>query len=115
MGFSQVGPNSWIFSSPSNDFRFLGPAVMGATGVPDISTTGYPTALVVLPVGYGTNLLSAVAAEGRLVLNNGSHRAYALRAAGISHVPAAVQQVTRRDELAVIASGEPLRMNRIVS
>lgn len=104
--FSQVGQNSWIFSSPSNDFRFLGPAVMDVSGVPAIVTTGFPFAFVVLPVGYGTNYLSAVAAEGRLVLNNGSHRAYALRAAGITHAPALVQHVSRREELAVIASGE---------
>ncbi|MCZ7673842.1 MAG: hypothetical protein M5U34_45335 [Chloroflexi bacterium] len=63
-----------------------------------------------LVVGFGSNFLNAIAAEGRLVLNNGSHRAYALRASGITHVPCIIQQVSRREELLVIGSNE-LRQN----
>ena len=52
----------------------------------------------------GTNLLNVVSAEGRLVLNNGSHRAYFLRELGITHAPCVIQRVTRRDELEFIGS-----------
>ena len=53
---------------------------------------------------FGGNYLSVVAAEGRFVLSNGTHRAYALRALGITHVPCVIQQVSRRDELDVVLS-----------
>ena len=40
------------------------------------------------------------------MLNNGSHRAFALREMGITHVPCLIQHVSRREELSVIASGD---------
>jgi hypothetical protein len=40
--------------------------------------------------------------NGRLVLNNGSHRAVALREAGITHAPCLIQRVSRPDELAIM-------------
>lgn len=58
--------------------------------------------VVGLVVGYGSNYLSAIHVDGRLILNNGSHRAFALRERGITHVPCAVQQITRREELDVV-------------
>jgi len=42
----------------------------------------------------------------RLVLNNGNHRAYALRELGITHAPCIVQRVSSREELDVVASGD---------
>src|SRR2546430_11202463 len=38
-----------------------------------------------------------------LILNNGSHRAYALRELGITRVPCIVQHVSCREELNVLA------------
>jgi hypothetical protein len=38
------------------------------------------------------------------LLNNGYHRACAMRAAGITHAPCIVRTVTRRDELEIVAS-----------
>jgi len=40
----------------------------------------------------------------RLILNNGSHRAFTLRQMGVTHVPCIVQHVSSRDELEVVAS-----------
>ena len=57
-----------------------------------------------LAVGFGCNFLNAIHAEGRLILNNGSHRAYALREMGFTHVPCIVQHVSTRDELDVVAA-----------
>ena len=51
-----------------------------------------------LPVGYGSNFLNIIEAEGRLLLHNGYHRAYALREAGLTHAACIVQSVSRRDE-----------------
>ena len=66
--------------------------------------TGYrpfgPVAGVVgLVVGFGSGYLNVIACEGRLVLNNGYHRAYALRELGVTHAPAVVQEVQRADEV----------------
>jgi len=66
------------------------------------TTSGRPHSAVVLQVGYGVNALNVLSVGGRLILNNGSHRAYALRAAGLTHAPAVVQTVTREDQLNVI-------------
>jgi len=101
-----LGPNAFGFVSPSNDFRVLGTALVDPSTMSDLPITGMATSVVAVAVGYGANLLAAIRANGRLVLNNGSHRAYALRDAGVTHAPCLIQNVTRRDELAVIASGD---------
>ena len=58
-----------------------------------------------LVVGFSSNYLNVVAAEGRLVLNNGYHRVYALRERGVTHVPCVMQRVTRREELELVGTG----------
>ena len=70
--------------------------------VTGLDAVGVPSKLVVLSVGYGSNYLSAISVGGRLVLHNGSHRAYALRAAGQTHAPCLVQHVSRHEELRAI-------------
>jgi len=75
-----------------NPFRIYGTALPpGALGV------------IGLSVGFGSNFLNALRVEGRLILNNGSHRAYALREMGFTRVPCLVQHVSTRDELDVLA------------
>jgi hypothetical protein len=84
--------------------------VLDPTQVTELSAIGVPSAIVAVTVGYGANYLSALHVEGRLILQNGSHRAYALRAAGHTHAPCLVQRVSRRDELEVLAGiGHPLQ------
>lgn len=100
-----VGPNAWAFASGSSDFRVLGTKLIDPASLDGV-LNGAPTHVVATVIGFGSNMLSAIHAEDRLVLANGSHRAYALRDAGITHVPCLIQQVTLRDELAVITGGE---------
>jgi hypothetical protein len=59
-----------------------------------------------VPIGYGSNLLSGIRSERRIVLQNGYHRAFALMALGITHAPMVIQTVTRTDELDLVASSE---------
>jgi hypothetical protein len=99
------GPGGWIFKSPSNDFRFLGAKVIDPKDVAGLHVQGVPAHIVAVAVGYGPNYLAAAHVEGRLILWNGSHRAYALRAAGYTHVPCLIKRVSRRDELE--AMGQP--------
>ena len=59
-----------------------------------------------LKVGYSSNFLSVIESDKRMVLHNGHHRAYALRAMGYTHAPCIIQTVTRTDELNLVASRE---------
>lgn len=102
----QTAGNIYSFISPSNDFRFLEGAIVEPKQVTGFTSTGRPVACIVLAVGFGSNYLNAIHVEGRLVLNNGSHRAYALRELGIARVPALIQRVSRRDELEVVCGGD---------
>ena len=56
-------------------------------------------------VGYGSNYLNALYDDdhGRMVLNDGYHRACALLELGVTHAPCIVQTVSRRDELDIAA------------
>jgi hypothetical protein len=103
---ARLAQNAWVLTSPSNDFRALEPVLLDPAQVPTLATTGAPTALVALVVGYGSNYLTAIDVEGRILLQNGSHRAYALRDAGHTHVPCLIQRASRREELEVILGGE---------
>ena len=110
VSFGQTADGAWVFKSISNDFRALNVEVIDPAQVVGLNAVGVPSAIVALTVGYGANYLSALHVEGRLVLNNGSHRAYALRDAGHTHVPCLVQRVSRRDELEVlVGTGHPLQ------
>jgi hypothetical protein len=57
-----------------------------------------------LAVGFGSNFLSIISAYDRLILHNGSHRAYALRELGITHAPCVIQHIYSREELNVVAA-----------
>jgi hypothetical protein len=61
-------------------------------------------AMIGLGVGFGSNALNVIRSDRRMLLHNGYHRACALRAAGFTHAPAVIQDVTRRDELALTAT-----------
>ena len=63
-------------------------------------------AALALIVGYGSNFLNVAHVENRLVLGNGSHRAYALRDSGITHAPCIVQTISRREEIEVLGLGD---------
>jgi len=103
---SQVAQNAFVFLSPSTDFRLLEVKLFAPSQLPNYSTAGPITGVVGLVVGYGSNYFNVVQCEGRIVLNNGSHRAYTLRKAGITHVPCVIQDVSRREELELIAGGD---------
>jgi hypothetical protein len=102
----QNAQNLYTFSSPSTDLRFLEAQLLQPQQIPAFQSTGRPIAIIALAVGYGSNFLNVLSVDGRLVLNNGSHRAYALRDVGVHTAPALVQHVTRRDELELVASGD---------
>jgi hypothetical protein len=102
----QNAPNMYTLVSPSTDFRFVGNQILQPQNVRSFESDGRPVAVLGLAVGYGSNFLNVLQVENRLVLGNGSHRAYALRDLGINQIPCLIQRVTRRDELELVASGD---------
>jgi hypothetical protein len=98
----QASEGTFMFQSVSTDARFLGSALVDASQVTGHTPMGRAQSAIVLFIGYGINALSVVSANGRLILSNGSHRAYALMAAGITQVPAVIQHATREDELQIV-------------
>lgn len=104
--WSRVHQDRYVFMSPSNDLRFLGAVPLETSQIKDFPDRGGLAGVVGLTVGLGSNFLNAVYADRRLILNNGSHRAYVLRKLGITHVPCVIQHAASRDELEVVAASE---------
>ena len=95
----RVATHSFVFASDSNDLRFLESILVRPEQLSDYQSSGPLAGVVGVAVGYGSNFLNAIACDRRLVLNNGFHRAYALRALGVTHVPCVVQRLTSRADL----------------
>jgi hypothetical protein len=110
-GFSsgRITQNGFTFLSPSTDLRFLDATLLRPEQVIGYSPPGPVAAVLGLVVGFGSNFLNAVLAERRLILNNGSHRAYALREMGIRQVPCIVQEAQDREELSSLVSPDVFR------
>ena len=98
----RMGSRRYVFLSESTDFRFHEPVLLRPDQISDYSSFGPIGGVIGLVAGFGSNFLNVVRDENRLILNNGYHRAVALRSLGITHAPCVVQLVTRRDELDVV-------------
>jgi hypothetical protein len=92
----EVNPNTHTFSSPANDLRFLGCFVkeLREEDLQHATLGGVPAATVIAFVGYGLPVMNVFKIGGRLILNNGFHRAYALRSRGVAELPVVVQHVS---------------------
>ncbi len=101
--WARLDEDSYVFLSRSNDLRFLGALPLEPDHVDHRHHPGTLMGIVGLAVGFGSNLLNAIKAEGRVILNNGSHRAYALRSMGYTHAPCVIQHASNRDELELVA------------
>src|SRR5207244_6337285 len=97
------------FGSPSDALRFLDSGIVDFSQVLGYAPPGAEAALIAVSVGFGSNFLNAIHVENRLILNNGSHRAFSLRHLGLTHVPCIVQDVSSRQGLKAIASRPLLR------
>lgn len=100
----RLASNRYLFSSGSTDLRAHNPALLGRDQIANISSYGPIAGAIGLIVGFGSNFLTAIRSDRRMVLHNGYHRAYTLRSLGITHAPCIVETVTRTDELRVAAT-----------
>jgi hypothetical protein len=97
----KIGSHRYTFSSCSTDFRFHEAALLTHEQTAGYESLGAVAGIVGLVVGFGSNFLNAVRVGPRVLLNNGYHRAVAMRAAGITHAPCIVQTASRVDELEI--------------
>ncbi len=82
--------NTYYFSSPSRDFRFLGGFLRKELSREEVLETkvgGFPTNAITLFVGYGSFCMTAFQVGGRIILENGFHRAYTLEKHGVKKIP----------------------------
>jgi hypothetical protein len=104
--WSSTHRDQYVFVSPSNDLRFLGAMQLQAHHIVDYPPPGDLAGVLGIAIGFGRNFLSAIYTEQRLLLLNGTHRAFTLRRRGITHAPCIIQHVSSRDELALLAPQE---------
>lgn len=102
----RTGKNRYTFWSTSSDFRFHEAKLLGQDQMSNNGAISASSGVLGLKVGYSSNFLSVIESDKRMVLHNGHHRAYALRAMGYTHAPCIIQTVTRTDELNLVASRE---------
>jgi len=91
------------FTSYSSDFREHRPTLLDQDQLAALALPNPAVAMVGVPIGFGSNLLSGIRSGQRVLLQNGYHRAYALRSAGFTHAWCVVETVTRKDELRLTA------------
>jgi len=97
---TQKDSKSWYFTSPSHDLRFLGGSMKKELTKEDIDSAkvgGFPTHVMMLFVGYGVGTMHGYSVNGRIILLNGFHRAYALRRKGIKKIPILLKKIGNAD------------------
>lgn len=96
----------YVFASDTHDARFLGAKLLKPSDVKGHAVGGHVQAVLALSVGFTTNVLNVVKFGQRMVLNNGYHRAIALRKLGITHAPCLIQVCGHWEEVGLAGSQE---------
>lgn len=97
----------WI-SSHTAGLRFMRVEASAPEGTQAGVTAEQVCAGIHVSVGFGLNYLAAYRINGRLLLNNGTHRLCALRQLGIKSVPCLVLDVETEEQIAITLSSEIL-------
>lgn len=101
----RFGSRRYVFRCDSTDFRFHEPTLLKPAQAPGYESFGAIAGIVGLVVGFGSNFLNVIKFGKRLLLNNGYHRACALRALGVRYAPCIIQMPTRGDDLEIVLEG----------
>src|SRR5207302_2013525 len=72
--WSRADERQFVFTSPSNDLRFLGIMVLHACCIEEYSPPGDVVVVLWIAVGFVSNLMLAVYRENVLIMNYGGHR-----------------------------------------
>lgn len=100
---ARLSPDTFAFTSPSQDLRVQKILSLTPAHLQGWTPPGPAVAFVGAAVGFGSNCLRAIRWGQRLILVNGTHRAYALRQAGETMVPCLILNVNSEEELAIVA------------
>lgn len=100
----ETDDDRFVFSSPVTHIAFHEAVLLRPEQVPHYASYGPIAGIVGLVVGFRGNFLNVIRADDRILLNNGYHRAFALRSLGVTHVPCVIQDVSRVDELRLRAA-----------
>lgn len=101
----RAADGKFVFQSELADIRAFDARLLAADLARLVITSDGPArGGVTVPIGFGVPHLNAVRLGSRIVLNNGYHRAYALRRAGVERVPCVVQAIAHPEELAFAGS-----------
>jgi hypothetical protein len=100
----QKSGNKFVIVSRSSDLRVTDTAWLAPEQVQEHQALGHTAGVIGVFLGYSNNVMYAVRARNRLLLANGTHRAYALRAHGVTHAPCVVQHVANEDEMDLVAA-----------
>jgi hypothetical protein len=98
----QQPDNAFSLLSPSSDVRFLETTLLRPENLQGVQFGGHPAMIVCVAVGFGINVFNALQFRNRVLLLNGSHRLYELRARGVTHAPMLVQSLSRETELELV-------------
>lgn len=101
-----VEGDQYEFHSTVHDMRFLGSQLVDPDAVTGLQFAGVPAKVIAVAVGYSANYLNVIRYGARMGLNNGYHRAYALRALGIKYAPCVIRVAAHGDEISFGGSGE---------
>lgn len=110
MRWMKTTRDTYVFISPSNDLRFLESTMLTSNNLIDYPPPGAISGVVGIVIGFGSNFFHVIHVEDRLVVHNGSHRAFTLRDMGITHAPCIIKHIKNREELRAVASSD-LRRN----
>jgi hypothetical protein len=100
--FTQQADNVYSLVSLSSDIRVLDVVPLRPEDVHGFQSCGYAAKVIAVFVGHSINLFSALHFRNRLLLINGSHRLYALREIGVTHVPCLVETLSHEAKFELI-------------
>lgn len=96
----------FVFVSDTHDTRFLGARLVQPADIQGFAVNGHAQAVIALSVGFTTNVLNVVRYGGRMVLNNGYHRAWALLQMGVTHAPCLIQVCAHWEDVGLVGNRE---------
>jgi hypothetical protein len=110
---TRVDDKTFQFSSLSRDLRCIDIISLDPSLAANQSPPGHSLALIGIFVGFGANIFTAVHVNNRVILGNGTHRAYALRSLGVTHVPCLIQEIGDEVELKTLGVTELLHNSEL--
>ncbi len=102
--------NVTTFASLSSDLRVLETTLLDPRCIQGYHPPGRAAYIVAVAVGYGINCASVLRIQGRLILQNGTHRASMLFENGIRQFPCLVREISTEEDLDMIGASD-IRQN----